>query len=220
MRKYFLSENKLRKIIRETILEAIDDSFSYDELSSLSHFSERVAYCKKHLGNPIGNGSSRIVFQIDDEKCLKLAKNSKGLAQNNAEFDWYAQSYGVLPNIYESADDNSWILVEYVIPAKVKDIEVCLGVNFKTFQRFVRTAYSYYSRFRSYGSLSDEEFSQMCENNEWFKSLYDYMSDYQLPCGDILRLANLGMVLRDGQPQIVILDSGLTQQVYDEYYGR
>lgn len=198
----------------------MDDSFSYDELSSLRHFSEKVTYCKKHLGPPIGNGSSRLVFQIDDEKCLKLAKNNKGLAQNNAEFDWFAQNYGVLPNIYQSADDNSWILVEYVLPAKVKDIQVCLGVDLNTFRRFIDTAYSYYSRFSGYNLLSDKEFSEMCENNEWFESLYSYMADYQVPSGDIKRLANLGMVLREGKPQIVILDSGLTQQVYDEYYKR
>ena len=79
----------------------------------------------------------------------------------------------------------------------------------------------YYSgEMDCYNQLSDEEFSKMCENNEWFESLYNYMADYQLPCGDLQRLANLGMVLRDGQPQIVILDSGLTQQIYDEYYKR
>ena len=150
-----------------------------------------------------------------------MTRNAKGIAQNEAEFDWYAQNYGILPNIYESADDKSWILVEYVLPAKAKDIQVCLGVDFNTFQRFVYTAYCYYSgEMDCYNQLSDEEFSEMCENNEWFESLYNYMADYQLPCGDLQRLANLGMVLRDGQPQIVILDSGLTQQIYDEYYKR
>ena len=201
-----LTEKKLRDLIKKIISEAMDDSFSYDELSSLRYFTERVNYCKKHLGPPIGNGSSRMVFQIDDEKCLKLARNAKGLAQNEAEFDWYAQNYGILPNIYESA--------------KAKDIQVCLGVDFDTFQRFINTAYSCYSGKRTYNRLSDEEFSEMCENNEWFESLYSYMADYQLPSGDLQRLANLGMVLRDGQPQIVILDSGLTQQIYDEYYKR
>lgn len=216
-----LTEKKLRNIIKKTILEAMDDSFSYDELSSLRYFTERVNYCKKHLGLPIGNGSSRMVFQIDDEKCLKLARNPKGIAQNEAEFDWYAQNYGILPHIYESADDKSWILVEYVIPAKAKDIKMCLGVDFNTFQRFVDTAYCYYSgEIDCYNQLPDDEFSEMCENNKWFESLYNYMADYQLPSGDLKRLANLGMVLRDGQPQIVILDSGLTQQIYDEYYRR
>lgn len=37
------------------------------------------------LGNPIGNGSSRMVFQISDERVLKVAKNAKGIAQNEAE---------------------------------------------------------------------------------------------------------------------------------------
>ena len=67
--------------------EAMDNTFSFDELSSIKALSKRVLYCKQHLGNPIGNGSSRMVFQIDDEKVLKLAKNRKGLAQNNVEAD-------------------------------------------------------------------------------------------------------------------------------------
>ena len=68
-----LTEKKLRDIIKKTILEAMDDSFSYDELSSLRYFTERGNYCKTHLGPSKGNGSSRIVFQVEDEKCLKLA---------------------------------------------------------------------------------------------------------------------------------------------------
>lgn len=79
-------------------------------------YAGKVRYCKRHLGFPIGNGSARIVFQLDDEKCLKLAKNRKGIAQNGAEYD--------------SADDDSWIVTEYVLPAKQKDFKQCLGILF------------------------------------------------------------------------------------------
>ena len=220
------NSKNLRKIIHETInrvlKEAMDDSFSYEELSSLTKFSQRVRYCKEHLGSPIGNGSSRSVFQVDDDKCLKLAKNAKGMAQNEAEYDWYAQSYGIMPKLYDCADDRSWILVEYVLPAKQQDFKVVLGVDFETYQRFVTKAYSCYGRNRWYANslMSDEEFENLIENNEWFEQLYSYMADYQVPFGDLTRLANLGLAQRDGEPCIVILDSGLTQQIWDEFYKR
>lgn len=223
-----ISEGKLRSIIRNSIKkilnEAMDEEFSFDELSSMRNFSQMVRYCKSHLGMPIGNGSSRMVFQIDDEKCLKIAKNEKGVAQNSAEYDWYAQSYGIFPNLYNSADDGRWILVEYVLPASKKDFKVCLGIDFNVFQEFVAKCYKSYSnqKYARYmnPSISDEAFEQMLENNEWLEQLYTYMSDYQVPFGDLQRLSNIGLVQRSGKPQIVILDSGLTQSIYDEYYGR
>lgn len=209
-------------IIKESQLpllsEAMDDSFNFEELSKIPTYAGKVRYCKRHLGFPIGNGSARIVFQLDDEKCLKLAKNRKGIAQNGAEYDKYAESYGVTPNLYDSADDDSWIVTEYVLPAKQKDFKQCLGIDFNTFRHFVIACYNCYARRPIHTDMSDEYFSQLCDENEWLYQLYCYMADYQLPCGDMLRLANLGMVMRDGEPQIVILDSGLTQQIYDEFY--
>lgn len=224
--KVILKESQLRKmvsnVVRKALNEAMDDTFSYEELSSKKSFAAKVRYCKEHCGGPIGNGSSRMVFQIDDEKCLKLAKNPKGIAQNGAEFDWYAQNYGVLPKIYESAEDNSWIVSEYVLTAKAQDFKVCLGIDFQTFCTFVKTVFSFYCRRgdQPWGELLyDDEFENLVENNEWLDSLYHYMSDYQTPYGDIIRLSNLGMVQRDGQPEIVILDNGLTDEIWSEYYS-
>lgn len=222
--KIVLKESEIRKLIQENIHtcinEAMDDKFSFEELSSLTSFAQRVKYCKEHLGFPIGNGSSRMVFQLDDEKCLKLAKNQKGIAQNGAEFDWGAQSYDVVPNIYDKADDDGWIVSEYVLPAKAKDIKVCLGIDFQTFCSFVRTAYSYYSyKGRMlWGKMSDEQFEDLLDKSEWLCNLYNYMADFQLPAGDFERLVNLGLTQRDGQPHLVILDTGLTQAIYDEFY--
>lgn len=221
-----INEKIIRKIVKNVVNkclnEAMDDSFSYEELSSIRSFAQRMKYCKLHLGDTIGSGSSRAVFQIDDNKCLKLAKNQKGIAQNNAEFDSFAQSYGVMPKQYESADDNSWIIVEYVLPAKAKDFQVCLGMDFRKYCEFVKKCYNCYSSSRNSwannSSISDEEFEEILENNEWLEGLYSYMADYQVPLGDMLRLVNYGMVQRGGTPEIVILDSGLTEQIYNEFY--
>ena len=59
------------------LFEAAMEGFRLDAIVSARSFANRLAYCKQMLGTPIGNGSSRIVFQIDDETCLKLAKSKK-----------------------------------------------------------------------------------------------------------------------------------------------
>lgn len=204
--------------------EAMNNTFSFEELNNIKSFPKRVAYCKQHMGNPIGNGSSRMVFQIDDEKVLKLAKNQKGIAQNDVEADWGAQNYGVLPNLYEEANDDTYIVTEYVLPAKPQDFQVCLGMSFEDFCNFVKKCFkSYASSRQSFGvssNINDDKFSEILENNEWLDQFYTYLSDYQPPLGDLLRIANYGLCKRDGKPEIVLLDSGLSQQVWDDYYQR
>ena len=76
-------ESKKHTIIiseeQEKILkEAADDRFSTQELSAIPSFKGKVDYCTKHLGRYIGKGSSRITFQIDDEKVLCNAFSIKG----------------------------------------------------------------------------------------------------------------------------------------------
>ena len=85
--------------------------------------------------------------------------------------------------------------------------------------KFVITVYNQYARQKAYyATLSDEEYDYLYENNQWFQDLYYYMADYQLPYGDLIRIANLGMCMRNGEPTIVILDSGLNDDVLNKYY--
>ena len=220
-KKIIINENQ-EKLLGIKLQEAALDSFSLQELSNISSFRGRVQYCRQMLGFPIGNGSSRITFQIDDEKVLKLAKNEKGIAQNETEWDPLAsQNYGMIPKLFECDENYNWIIVEYVLPAKKADFQECLGVSFDTYLKFVITVYNQYARRKPYyATLSDEEYDYLYENNQWFQDLYYYMADYQLPYGDLIRIANLGMCMRNGEPTIVILDSGLNDDVWNRYYKR
>lgn len=209
----------------ERINEAVDSSFSLQELSSINFFNQRLAYCRQHLGTTIGNGSSRVVFQIDDQKCLKLAKNQKGIAQNEHEAEWYKQSLECFPKIFDyDNNNNSWIVCEYVLPAKPKDFEHCLGMTWDEFISFIGSCYNEYDRDRfrcvSYPKMSDEVFYELIENNQLLHDIYDYMTNYQAPMGDLIRIANYGMVRRYNEDIIVILDHGLSEAIYDEYYKK
>ena len=115
------------------IFEARMDGFRVDYLRSCNSYDERVKYCKKMLGFPIGKGSSRMVFQLDDETCLKLAINEKGIAQNLEEIKIARDNFiSYIPKIYNGSDeeDGLWVITQYVLPAKKSDFMKVLGINF------------------------------------------------------------------------------------------
>lgn len=65
--------------------------FNFNNLLALPSYTKRVNYVEEKLQR-ISSGSSRIVYKIDEEKVLKVAKNKKGLSQNIVESDWGIQS--------------------------------------------------------------------------------------------------------------------------------
>ena len=102
------------------IKEAQDATFNVNELSAINSFRGRYNYCLQHLGPTIGKGSSRTIFQLSDERVLKLAINTKGIAQNEQEgrYDYYLKQLDITPQIFEKDEDGKWLISEYVLPAK------------------------------------------------------------------------------------------------------
>lgn len=222
MKTIVLNEDKYNRLF-----EAMDDIFNYDELKSINSYSGKVKYCQEHLGMPIGNGSSRICFQIDDEWILKLAKNEKGIAQNEVEGqeDWFKSHMCIFPNIdYDKSDmeNYTFLVSEYVLPAKQQDFNECLGISFKEFCEFVQQSASQYSRKTTWDKkyMSWDKFSEMEENSQTLHDVNEYLTNYIIPCKDICRLENLGMVLRNNKPQIVILDSGFNDDIASTHYNQ
>ena len=96
--KIKLLENQLKRLVKLTLSEDYTSvqrdieeeypiSWNVEEFSKLKSFNQRIQYCEKNLTR-ISSGSSRIAYKIDDTKVLKLAKNKKGIAQNNVEIDY------------------------------------------------------------------------------------------------------------------------------------
>lgn len=216
----------IKKATKKVLREAMDNSFSLNELSLLPSYTARVRYCKQHLGNPIGNGSSRTVFQISDERCLKLAKNEKGLAQNQAEANgghqhWYEDLF---PYVFETDNNDFWMVSEYVLPAKKEDFMHIIGMTFEDFCKFVRTIYKQYARGGKtwQSTYSWEVFEEMLEKDDYgfLYQLNDYMCNWQVPYGDLCRIQNWGLTVRNGSEALVILDSGLNEDVYNTFYNK
>ena len=201
--------------------EAALDSFSLDKLSQIPSFKGRYQYCLQNLGPTQGRGSSRVVFQIDDNKVLKLALNNKGIAQNQAEDDGYLQSIGLSPKIFNNDNGYKWLVSEFVLPAKQQDFKECLGIDFEEFCAFIRACFRLRFGVNTYGKRIDEyRYRELVEYNETCATFDDYIGNYNPPMGDLLRIENYGMVKRDNYIDIVLLDSGLTKDIWDNYYKR
>jgi hypothetical protein len=214
---------KQEKLIYNTILnEAMSDKFSFEELQTINTFRGRYNYCLSTLGPTQGKGSSRVIFQLSDGKVLKLALNNKGIAQNEVECDWGLQSYNIVPKLYDETDTTNYyyLVSEYVLPAKKQDFKHVFNFTFETFCRCLVSIENWYNpNARHYISpMDDASLEILLNDSDELSPFYNYITNYQPPIGDMLRISNYGMTNRNGKPQIVLLDSGLNNNVYNSYY--
>jgi len=222
-----VSENKHMTIVitekqQKKLQEAADEHFSLEELSAIHSFRGRFNYCTEHLGKHIGKGSSRATFQIDDEKVLKLAWNDKGLGQNLEEERTYNAS--IFPKVYDYDEDGKWIISEFVLPAISQDFKHCFGMTFKQFASFISASGKYRFGLRYWNAMPENEWISYLENNEELSEFDEYIGNYGnhrfTPVGDMTRLCNYGLTQRNGEATIVLLDSGLSEDVWNTYYSR
>ena len=74
---------------------------------------------------------------------------------------------------------------------------------------------------KSYGKKIQEIYSKYEENEDathLLNDLYELCYGYYYSIGDAMRIANWGMCMRDGYPEMVLLDSGLSNDTYEKYY--
>lgn len=213
-----------KKLIRLT--ESQDSIFSLQELSNIKSFRGRYDYCIQHIGQPQGKGSSRVVFQLSDEKVLKLAFNNKGIAQNNAEYDKYLEQLGIVPYTFDIDNNALWIISEYVLPAKNSDFIKCFNMTFENFAKFIVSCYAWRKDYTNakkgkYGNriLTLKKYEELLENEELIP-FDEYIGSYNVPADDLTRIRNYGLTIREGYPTIVILDTGLTDEIYNNYYKK
>ena len=85
--KIIITESQLKNIIQKELEEDYPINWNVEDFKKLNSFNKRIQYCEEKLTR-ISSGSSRIVYKIDESKVLKLGKNKKGIAQNEAEIDF------------------------------------------------------------------------------------------------------------------------------------
>ena len=208
------------------IQEYSDERFNTDDFAQINSFAKRIAYCRERLGQHIGNGSSRTVYAIDDNKVLKIAKNNKGIAQNEVEYNSAQDGYmgDLFSQIYEFDENNlQWIVCERARPARKKDFLQLCGITYEKFCHYCLYFESQYKRDRfgyTRTKLTDEEWDYI-HDNPTLSQFYYYISDYQpTSVREIIALRNLGIVNRNGEDELIIIDSGFDDEVSKLYTKR
>lgn len=198
---------------------AYPTEFSFDTLNSIKAYSKRIEYVASHLKR-IGAGSSRIVYQVDDEKVLKLAKNKKGVAQNEVESDYGLQYYSIVAKVFETSADGRFVEMELAYKATEKMFEAIVGVSLTELEAYL-SYYSYYlTRQPSWAKDYPEDKKEIMQENEFIQEITDLAGSYgyDLP-GDFSRISSYGLVKRNGEPSIVLIDYGFNTTVRKDHYS-
>ena len=180
----------------KTILSNIDE---------LETYKARIDYCEKNLKH-LSSGSSRLVYRTPKDTVIKLAKNEKGIAQNKVECNPKMKSK-YLNKVLSCSKDYNWIEVEYLDKITESEFEEMTGLNFKQFGKCLK----YLCEDSSVKKPKDFE---ECEDHEILKEMSKLCNKHKLLYGDIERISSWGC--KDNRP--ILIDSGLTRKVYDDYY--
>jgi hypothetical protein len=212
----------ISKVLREEIIdEDYPQSWDIEEFKKLKSFNARIKYCNQHLTR-ISSGSSRVVYKIDDEKVLKLAKNKKGLAQNEVEIEYggYNDLSDIVAKVFESDENNLWVEMELARRVKASDFKRIVGYDFELIEQAIQNygVDSGNTKARVKYKIDPEIWDDMWEN-EFMYAIFGYIGNYGVPVGDLRRLSSYGLVNRNGEDKIVLIDYGLTHDVYDSYYS-
>jgi hypothetical protein len=200
-------------------------SFSFEEFNNIKSYNGKLKYANERL-QKISSGSARVVYKVDEEKVLKIAKNKKGIGQNSIESDWGLQRMSdIVAKIFDTNDDHFWVemeLAKKLTPNRFKQL-VGMGVN--EVQDILNVMYTLnnssrrnYLKPEQLKELHDE-FSQKVNDNEFLTSLTDMIINFGMKYpGDFGRVNSYGEVLREGVPTIVLVDFGLSESVWDDFY--
>jgi len=214
-----LNESIAFDIVENMMIEDYPSSFDMEHFKTLRSFAQRVKYCEEHLKR-ISSGSSRIVYMIDNTKVLKLAKNQKGLAQNEVEIQWGQDSYfgSILAHTFMYHPDDLWVEMELARKVTKKDFQRLTECNIEEMNVYLRNFNEINHGKRPIFSM-DPEVKERLDENEFVQSIQEFMVNIDAPAGDFGRLNSYGIVQRNGQDDIVLIDFGLTNDVYQTYYS-
>ena len=214
---------------KDEIVTEIDNSFDFDELLKFDQFEDRVNYLKGKC-QFVGEGSSRTTFILNDKIALKIAKNEKGIAQNENEiklaetlnaldgfatiFDWDKKSYSALTTELCSPleDDQSGVDTFYemfkMTPMETIDMLLYLYEQDGTTTHLRK-------KMKLILASEDRSFSDLCDmvEKQYLSSVLDCMSKVEMMEKARINLKFLDMYDDKNNPQGQVLRSIIDFQI-------
>lgn len=214
------NDDKMKSFVidEEMFTEDYPQSFNVADLDAQTTYAGKKRYLEQHL-RKIGAGSSRIVYLVDNTKVIKLAKNEKGLAQNQVENDYYIQNEysDVVAHIFDTDNKDYWIEMELAKRLSPKRFKELIGLDWDE--------YCYVLRF-VFGptKFNIPEFNQekidFYYEHPFAGQILDMSGNAGTSFGDLIRISSYGEVSRNGKPLVVLVDYGANEDVISTYYKK
>lgn len=240
----FITEQQadnLQDILNDPLFSDVGHTFSIETLKTMDwkNGSELIQYCENCNLYKLGEGASRAVYQIDDEKVIKIEKDKRfgTEQQNNQEVNAYRncddKMREFVPQIFDWDKNHTypmWIVAEQVLTATYADFQKILGIDFgsytssaditqmkqdmQTYSKYPGKTINKYSFnlmdfLESYGDNDLELYYDQIKSNEWLKELYTLLQNNIVCYWELENIENWGLVKRNGQPKLIILDIGI-----------
>jgi len=196
---------------------AYPDKFKLDHLNKLTSYKARIGYARSHLQKLSPEGTSRVAFLVDDEKVLKVAKNTKGIAQNKAEIENSDPDYAILAKVF--ATDPKYYFLEMELAKKVSNSQFnkLTNISIENLENYLQ--FLHYSDKKS--PLAKASYSKSFDTNEWLQDLLMFIRDYDYPITlDFAKLSSFGVVTRNNKDIVVLIDFGFdhdAMKLYNHY---
>jgi len=176
------------------------------KIEDFDTYKDRQDFAEAKLER-LGSGSSRITYLTPEKTVIKLAKNDRGLAQNEAEANPDIKSK-YFNKVLKSGKDFIWIEAPFLDKITEKEFDELTGINFKDF-----------SEALSYGLREDksEEKPKGLDKifqSDIYKDVVNVGKEFKLLPGDLGRPSS--WAAKDGHP--IVIDLGLSRKIYDLYY--
>lgn len=180
-------------------------------LESLETYTARKKYAENNLER-LSSGSSRIAYLTGTEIVIKLAKNDKGIAQNEAEINATKKfpHAKYLNKVLSGAKNFSWIKFNFLEKITEKEFEEFTDFKFDDFGNSMRYALREISSSVKKKPKKYDEISKLAI----FKELKKIAQELDLMPGDLAKISSYGK--KDNHP--VLIDAGLTKQVFEDFY--
>ncbi len=192
-------------------------SFDMEHFKALTSFKARMDYCQAHLTR-IGGGTGRMVYQIDDQTVIKLAKNAKGVAQNEAEDNEEIQRQydHIITKVLDRHPNHLWVeseMAKKVTRNRFKELSG--GISIEDVGEWM-TNYELMRNGSRTKSSQDPEISDRIWNNEFFYDVGDMANVMNIRFGDFGVLSSYGEL----NGELKVVDYGISSDVYSTHYER
>lgn len=179
-------------------------------LSAHTAFTQRLSLASTYL-TIVGKGSGRITYDFDESLVLKVARNTRGMAQNSVESQHTLQEWhgGIIAKVVDCDPNNQWLIMEKAEKFKPSDFSRNFGVTGWDLENYIGSILGHWR----YCSPVE---NPALQDNKFAQELLTMFGNFGLLPGELHRPSSWGKI--QGNP--VIVDYGLTQDVYDQHYYR